>query len=102
MQEFIDAGLETHDWSMFEPQMGDLPEAVAIAIETGIDAYRRATRILNTPEEVDQLPVGSVILDSAGYVAYKEVNGPPGDWQVSLHKFSKNSTVFSYPVEVLK
>lgn len=40
MQEFIDAGLDTHDWAMFEPQMGDLPEAVAIAIETGIDAYR--------------------------------------------------------------
>ena len=40
MQEFIDAGLDTHDWAMFEPQLGDLPEAVAIAIETGIDAYR--------------------------------------------------------------
>lgn len=80
-----------------EPRAGRFERTMAKA---AIEAYLAALTV-TTVEELDALPVGSVVMDGDGYVGRKERAGSRESWAVSLHKFSKDSAAFSLPARVL-
>ena len=61
----------------------------------------RKPRIVTTVEELDALPVGSVVMDADAYVGRKERDTGGAEWSVSLHKYSKESRAFTLPATVL-
>ena len=61
----------------------------------------RKPRTITTVEELDALPVGSVVMDADAYVGRKERDTGGSEWGVSLHKYSKESRAFTLPATVL-
>lgn len=69
--------------------------------EGAIAAGYGKPRTITTVAELDALPVGSVVMDNREYVGHKARNNELPNWEVTLHKFSKETTALDLPATVL-